>query len=159
VDEHRIPPAGDPFSSKALPSKRSTRQFRCDHEFLELLEEDFGISQFTLRSAFMGSEATAAPKKQAIELCEWAIRTAKGDTDEAGRALRNWARKRSVGTFDPYLLMDRSCSSEGTAARLKWLHSLTREQHKARRESNLFWGAAFKNPSILDERSWPETNG
>jgi hypothetical protein len=99
VDEVRIPSAGDPFASKI---KGSTRRIRCNYEFLDLLEEDFGISQFALRSAFMG--VPAAPKKQAIQVCEWAIRAAKGDTDDAGRALRNWARKRNVGTFDPFLL-------------------------------------------------------
>jgi hypothetical protein len=97
VDDVRIPHRRD----------RSTRHLRCNHEFLDLLEEDFGISQFALRSAFMG--VPAAPKKQAIKVCEWAseaTNASKGNTDDAGRALRNWARKHGVGTFDPYFLMD-----------------------------------------------------
>jgi len=101
MDEVRIAPAGDPFSVRAEPS---TRHFRCNHRFLDILEEDYGISQFNLRSAFMGG--IPAPKKQAIELCEWAIEVASGNIDEAGRALRNWARKRGVGTFDPFFMIE-----------------------------------------------------
>jgi len=53
MDEVRIPAAGDPFASFAR-RKPSTRRHRCDHRFLELLEEDFGIRQFALISAFHG---------------------------------------------------------------------------------------------------------
>ena len=69
--------------------KRSTRHHRCDFEFLELLEEDFGISRFSLRQAFMG--VPPAPKKQAIEVCEWAtggaslLRAHPGVSDHQGR--------------------------------------------------------------------------
>ena len=98
MDDVRIPPAGDPFTSFVRRSP-STRHHRCDHDFLELLEEDYGISQFALRSAFMG--VPAAPKRQAIELCEWAIRVSAGDPEEAGNALRAWARKRKTGTYSP----------------------------------------------------------
>ena len=76
--------------------KRSTRHHRCDYGFLKLLEEDFGISQFSLRQAFMG--VPPAPKKQAIEVCEWAIRRA-GDPEEAGRMVRGWAKNRGVGIY------------------------------------------------------------
>jgi hypothetical protein len=80
---------------------RTTRHHRVDEDFLGILEEDFGISQFALRSAFLG--VPPAPKKEAIELCEWAIRSAGGDPDEAGDALRAWARKNRRGQFDPRL--------------------------------------------------------
>lgn len=80
-------------------SYRSTRHHRCDHEFLELLEEDFGVSQFSLRQAFMGMPS--APKKQAIALCEWAIRTGCGDTERAGEMLRGWAKKNDLGMYNP----------------------------------------------------------
>jgi hypothetical protein len=69
----------------------STRHHRVDYEFLGLLYEDFGIDFFSLSRAFMG--VPASPKKQAIALCEWALRSAKGDADEAGKALRAWAKK------------------------------------------------------------------
>jgi hypothetical protein len=82
--------------------ERSTRHHRCDYSFLELLEEDFGIAQFSLRQAFMG--VPPAPKKQAIELCEWAIRAAGGDAEKAGDALRGWAKNRKVGMYHPAIL-------------------------------------------------------
>jgi hypothetical protein len=41
---HTISPAGDPFTARRGPS---SRHIRCDEDFLELLEEDFGISVFT----------------------------------------------------------------------------------------------------------------
>lgn len=78
---------------------RSTRHHRCDYPFLELLEEDFGIRQFSLRCAFMG--CPPAPKKQAIALCEWAARASGGDADKAGEALRGWARKNGRGMHHP----------------------------------------------------------
>ncbi len=82
----------------APPTTRTTRHHRCDEAFLLLLEEDFGISQFSLRAALMG--VPPAPKLQAIRLCEWAVRAAAGDAEEAGKALRAWARKRGVGRYD-----------------------------------------------------------
>lgn len=88
-------------TSLAHPAHQSTRHHRCDERFLELLEEDFGIDLYSLNKAFMG---IPAPKKQAIALCEWAIRSARGDEDEAGKALRAWARKRKVGAYDPRLV-------------------------------------------------------
>jgi hypothetical protein len=93
VDTTRIPPAGDPFTS-APRRTRSTRHHRCTHEFLELLEEDFGIPGFTLSNAFMGVPAES--KKSAIALCEWAIRC-----EDPARALLAWARKNHRGTFRP----------------------------------------------------------
>ena len=69
----------------AQPAHPSTRHHRVDCEFLLLLEEDFGIDFYSLNKAFMGVLAT--PKKQAIGLCEWAIRSAKGGPEEAGKAL------------------------------------------------------------------------
>jgi len=73
-----------------------------DHEFLGLLNEDFGIDFFSLNKAFMG--VPAAPKRQAIPLCEWVIKTARGDTDEAGRALRAWAKKNGKGLHNKRLV-------------------------------------------------------
>ncbi len=68
------------------------RRHRCTHEFIELLEEDFGIARYALISAFMGMPAE--PKREAIALCEWAARTY-----EPARALLSWARKNGRGTF------------------------------------------------------------
>jgi hypothetical protein len=73
---------------------RTTRHHRCDEDFIELLEEDFGIPAYALSNAFMG--VPAEPKKEAIALCEWASRT-----DNPARALLAWARKNHRGTFRP----------------------------------------------------------
>ena len=81
---------------------RPTRHHRVDYEFLGLLNEDFGIDFYSLNQAFMG--VPSAPKKQAISLCEWAIRAAKGDADEAGRALRAWTKKHGKGLYDRRLI-------------------------------------------------------
>ena len=81
---------------------RSTRHHRVDHEFLGLLNEDFGIDFFSLNKAFMG--CPPAPKKAAIALCEWAVRSAKGDSEEAGKALRCWAKKNGKGAYDRRLI-------------------------------------------------------
>ncbi len=64
--------------------------------------EGFGIDFFSLNQAIMG--VPAAPKKQAISLCEWALRAANGDVDEAGKALRAWAKKHGQGRYDRRLL-------------------------------------------------------
>jgi hypothetical protein len=84
------------------PTPGSTQHHRCDYEFLGLLEEDFGLDLFSLNRAIMGVPAT--PKKQALALCEWAIRAANGDALEAGRALRAWVKKNSRGQYDRRLL-------------------------------------------------------
>jgi hypothetical protein len=89
------------MAEKSLARGRSTRHHRCDYSFLELLEEDFGVSQFSLRQAFMG--VPPAPKKQAIEVCGWAIRRAN-NPEEVGRMVRGWARNRKVGMYDPAIL-------------------------------------------------------
>jgi hypothetical protein len=81
--------------------ERTTRHHRCDFEFLELLEEDFGISQFCLRQAFMG--VSPAPKRQAIAVCEWASEKA-ADPEEAGRMVQGWAKRRQVGMYHPAIL-------------------------------------------------------
>jgi len=81
-------------NSTAPPAHRTTRHHRVDERFLQLLEEDFGIPEFALSHAFMG--VPAEPKKSAIALCEWAIRT-----DDPTRALLAWARKNGRGTFRP----------------------------------------------------------
>jgi hypothetical protein len=78
----------------AYPAHRTTRHHRCDHDFLELLEDDFGIARHALINAFMG--VPAAPKREAIALCEWAVRA-----DDPARALLAWARKNGRGTFRP----------------------------------------------------------
>jgi hypothetical protein len=92
---------------------RSTRHHRCDYEFLDLLEEDFGISQFSLRQAFMG--VPPAPKKQAIEVCEWAIRVASRDVEKASGAIRGWAKNRGVGMYHPAILGGPELTYEQTA--------------------------------------------
>jgi hypothetical protein len=82
--------------------EKSSRHHRVDEEFLALLEQDFGVDTYSLHKAFMG--VPPAPKKQAIAVCEWAIRSAAGDVDEADEALRAWAHKRGVGAYNPNLL-------------------------------------------------------
>jgi hypothetical protein len=73
---------------------RTTRHHRCTHEFIGLLEDDFGIARHALINAFMG--VPAAPKREAIALCEWALKA-----DDPARALLAWARKNRRGTFRP----------------------------------------------------------
>ena len=89
MDEVTISPAGDPFTAR---SKLSTRCRRCTHDFIELLEQDFGIPRYALVNAFMGMPAEH--KRRANSLCEWAARA-----DDPGRALLAWARKNRRGTF------------------------------------------------------------
>ena len=89
--EHRIPPAGDPFSARSKPS---TRHHRCTPEFLELLQEDFGVPYSALHASFMG--LPREPKREAIALCEWASKA-----DDPARALLAWARKNGRGAFRP----------------------------------------------------------
>jgi hypothetical protein len=72
-------------TSRSLAQPRTTRHHRVDGPFLELLEENFGISTFTLSNAFLGFPAE--PKKSAIALCVWASRA-----DDPARALLAWAR-------------------------------------------------------------------
>jgi hypothetical protein len=69
---------------------------------LGLLNEDFAIDYYSLNSAFMG--VPPCPEKQAISLCEWAIKAAKGDVEEAGKALRAWAKKNGKGRYDKRLV-------------------------------------------------------
>ena len=71
---------------------------RCDYRFLELLEEDYGIRQFHLRSAFMG--APAAKKADAIAVCERAT-AETDDPEDAGEIVRQWAKDRKVGSYHP----------------------------------------------------------
>jgi hypothetical protein len=86
----------------ASSAHRTIRHHRVDYEFLGLLNEDFGLDFYSLNKAFMG--VPPAPKKQAISLCAWALRTAKGGIDEAGDTLRAWARKNKAGTYDSRLI-------------------------------------------------------
>lgn len=72
----------------------------CDYRFLELLEEDYGIRQFSLRSAFMG--VPAARKADAIAVCERAT-AETGGPEEAGDMIRRWARSRKVGSYHPHI--------------------------------------------------------
>ena len=74
------------------PSIRTTRHHRCTEQFIEFLEDDFGIPYFALSNAFMG--VPAEPKKSALALCEWAAKA-----DDPARALLAWARKNGRGTF------------------------------------------------------------
>lgn len=85
-----------------IAQPRSTRHHRVDERFLDLLEEDFGIDAYSLNKAFMGMPA--APKRQAISLCEWSVRAAGGNAEEAGAALRAWAKKHKAGAYNPHLL-------------------------------------------------------
>jgi hypothetical protein len=94
--------AGMSFMANTSVAQPSTRHHRVDEDFLVLLEEDYGIDAYSLHKAFVGVPPT--PKKQAISLCEWAIRSAKGDVEEARKALRAWARKSGAGAYNPHLL-------------------------------------------------------
>jgi hypothetical protein len=88
----------DTTKNTAPPATRvtpgSTRHHRCDEDFLNLLEEDFGIPRYALSTALMG--CPREPKKSCIALCEWA-----SSTNNPGRALMAWARKNGRGTFRP----------------------------------------------------------
>ena len=88
--------------SLAQPAHPSTIHHCCDEEFLGLLERDFSIDLYSLNKAFIG--VPPAPKKAAIALCEWAIQSTKGDVDEAGKALRTWAKKNGRGAYGRRLL-------------------------------------------------------
>jgi hypothetical protein len=96
--ERRIPSGGDPFYAEGVraestpASRGSTRHHRCDHEFLDLLEQDFGVARFALSLAFLGMPAE--PKKAAIAVTEWAAKQA-----EPEKALLGWARKNRRGAF------------------------------------------------------------
>ena len=101
-------------TSLAHPARpiRTTRHHRCDEAFLELLEDDFEIDLYSLNRAFMG--VPPAPKKQAIQLCEWATRAAGGDPEEeAGRALRAWAKKYRAGLYDRRMVEAPPLGKEG----------------------------------------------
>lgn len=99
--------------TKGKPS--TTRHHRVDEGFLEILHEDFGLSMFALGRAFMG--VPPEPKKEAIALCEWATRSAGGDLDEAGDALRAWAKKNGRGAYDPRLQDGEPSTFDGREAR------------------------------------------
>ena len=78
------------------------------------------LTSVELRSpqAFMG--VPPAPKKQAISLCEWAIRATAGDPDEAGTALRVWAKKNGKGLYNsissrPRKLLTRTMNTFGAS--------------------------------------------
>ena len=79
--------------STATAPRRTTRHHRVDEDFLAILEEDFGIDGFALRRVFL--VGIPAPKREAIELCEWAA-----TKDDPERALRNWAKKHGRGAYD-----------------------------------------------------------
>lgn len=82
--------------SDSSPSgHRTSRHHRCTDDFLDLLEDDFPqIPRYALRNAFYG--VPPAPKREAIALCEWAVRT-----DNPAQALLSWACKNHRGTFRP----------------------------------------------------------
>lgn len=92
--------------------ERTTRHHRADHEFVALLEEDFGIPRFSLEAAFIG--VPSVPKKQAIKVCEWAERRTD-DPDRCGAMIRAWARKRRVGGYDRRLTDAPELTFEQTA--------------------------------------------
>ncbi len=81
--------------------KRTTRWVRVDYPFTELLHEDFGIPMFSLQAAFVG--VPSVPKKEAIQVCEWAVRITT-NPDDAGDALRSWAKKNGRGSYHPNVI-------------------------------------------------------
>lgn len=74
---------------------------RCDFEFLKMLEEDYGIRQFSLRSAFLG--IPTAGRREAVAVCETALKKAR-DLEEAGELVRRWARECEVGMYQPAIV-------------------------------------------------------
>lgn len=102
-------------TASSVATRLTTRQYRCDEDFLEILHEDFGISIFALSRAFLGMPP--APKRQAIALCEWATRTAGRDPVEASDALRAWATKNRCGQYDPRLQDGEPMTFAGIEAR------------------------------------------
>lgn len=105
----------DTIESSPSRVRRTTRHHRVDEDFLALLEEDFGIPLFSLNRAFLGMPPE--PKKEAIALCEWAVRVTSGDPDEAGDALRAWARKHKQGQYSPRLQDGHVATFGGVEAR------------------------------------------
>ncbi len=93
------PTKGDFVSEQRIA--RSTRHHRVDEAFVVLLEEDFGIEARDLAAAFIG--VPSVPKKEAIALSAWAERVTTNPED-AGTAVRRWARKYGRGSYDPRLL-------------------------------------------------------
>jgi hypothetical protein len=83
------------------PRNHMTRHHRCDHDFLNLLREDFGIDRFSLTQAFLGMPAVS--KRQAIALCAWA-ESKTADPVERGVLVRRWAKKRGVGMYHPAIV-------------------------------------------------------
>ena len=77
----------------ATAPQRTTRHHCVDEDFLTILEKDFGIDEFALRRVFL--VGIPAPKREAIELCEWAA-----TKDDPERALRNWAKKHGRSAYD-----------------------------------------------------------
>src|SRR5919199_6228975 len=119
ADRHnpRSPDQGgkDSMATTSVPSGRrvrTTRHHRVDYEFLGLLNEDFGIDYYSLNKAFMG--VPPAPKRQAIYLCEWAIKAGKGDVEEAGQALRAWAKKHGTGLYNRRIVEGPALTHEQT---------------------------------------------
>ena len=88
------------YAAVIYREKVERARLRCDYDFLDLLEEDYGIRQFHLRSAFMG--IPSARKLDAIAVCERAI-AETDDPEDAGDLVRQWARKRKVGMYHPAL--------------------------------------------------------
>ena len=86
------------YAAVIYREKVERAKLRCDYRFLELLEEDYGIRQFHLRSAFM--RVPTAKKADAIAVCERATVEA-GDPEEAGEIVRQWAKDRMVGCYHP----------------------------------------------------------
>ena len=86
------------YAAVIYREKVERAKLRCDYRFLELLEEDYGIRQFSLRSAFMG--VPAAKKADAIAVCERATGEAD-DPEDAGEIVRQWAKDRKVGSYHP----------------------------------------------------------
>ncbi len=82
-------------------SRRSTRRFACDYDFLELLREDFGIESRDLEASFIGPPSV--PKLAAIGVCSWAESKTE-NLDERGRMIRAWARKCGLGSYHPAII-------------------------------------------------------
>lgn len=86
---------------ESVIARRSTRHIRVDHRFAGLLVEDFGIPLRDIEAAFIGFPSI--PQRQAIALCEWAIKVTRSSRD-AGKAIKRWAKKHGKGQYNPAIL-------------------------------------------------------
>jgi len=87
-------------------TQHSTRHHRADRRFLDFFEEDFGIR------AFYAYALEGVPMKQAIAVAQWAADNIR-ESEDRGKAVRAWARKRGVGQYDRRLVDEPAPTYDG----------------------------------------------